>query len=546
MMRILVLISALLSFQTTLFAQQYNFVLDNFQYNLIDKSMNALGNNQHTAVKPWRMEDIQKSINPDTAAGVKTGTSRFSKRWVGRKILSDNFLRLDSNDYQISVDPLFSFDIGKDQLTGNKTYVNSRGLQLYGNIGKHVSFYTSFWENQGRMVNYVDSFIQKNNVVPGQGRVKPFGDKGWDYSMATGYVSYSPSKYFNLQFGNDKLFIGDGYRSLFLSDNAYNYPYFKISTTFWKIRYTNLFVSYQNIGNASNSGLGGYLQKFATYHHLSYNATKWLNVGLFESIVWQGGDTSGTRRGFDVNYLNPIIFYRPVEFSRGSPDNVLIGLNFKALILKKYQLYGQIILDEFSMNEVKAGNGWWANKQGVQVGWKFYDFLGIRNLTWQNELNYVRPYTYGHFTADQSYTHYAQSLAHPLGANFIENVQFLRYRYKRLGLQAKMNFIQYGADTTNAAGISSNVGQNIFVGTAEIGSGPTMVPNIYGNAVLQGLKNTVKIAELTASWLINTRTNMRLELTVSRRMQENNRISQNTNWVFFSFKTALPNRYYDF
>lgn len=532
--------------QVTISAQQYNFVLDNFQYNLIDKSMNTQGNNQHTAVKPWRMEDIRNSINPDTSAGVKLGTNRFSKRWIGRKILSDNFLRLDSNDYQITVDPLFSFDIGKDQLTGNTTYQNSRGLQLHGNIGKRLSFSTNFWENQGRMVNYVDSFIRKNNVVPGQGRVKPFGGNAWDYSMATGYVSYSPSKYFNLQFGNDKLFIGDGYRSLFLSDNAYNHPYFKISTTFWKIRYTNLFVSYQNIGNASNSGLGGYLQKFATYHHLSLNATKWLNVGLFESIVWQGGDTSGTRRGFDVNYLNPIIFYRPVEFSRGSPDNVLIGLNFKALFLKKYQLYGQIILDEFSMKEVKAGNGWWANKQGIQIGWKFYDFLGIRNLIWQNELNYVRPYTYGHFTADQSYTHYAQALAHPLGANFIENVQFLRYRYKRLGVHVKMNFIQYGADTLNAAGLSSNFGQNIFVGTAEIGSGPTMVPNIYGNRILQGLKNTITIAEFTASWLLNTRTNMRVEVTLSRRMQENSRIIQNTNWVFFSFKTTLPNRYYDF
>ena len=76
MMRILVLLTALLSFQTTLFAQQYNLVLDNFQYNLIDKSMNALGSNQHTAVKPWRMEDIRKSINPDTAAGVKPETSR--------------------------------------------------------------------------------------------------------------------------------------------------------------------------------------------------------------------------------------------------------------------------------------------------------------------------------------------------------------------------------------------------------------------------------------------------------------------------------------
>jgi len=541
-------ISALLFLFTSLSvsAQQYNYVLDNFQYNLIDKAMHATGSNQHTAVKPWRMEDIRKVINPDTAAGVMPGTSRFSKRWIGRKLLSDNFFRLDSNDYQLAIDPLFSFDIGKDQLTGNTTYQNSRGIQLFGNIGKKVSFYTSFWENQGRMVNYVDSFILKNNVVPGQGRVKQFGSNAWDYSMATGYVSYSPSKYFNFQFGNDKLFIGDGYRSLFLSDNAYNNPYLRISTTFWKLRYTNLFVSYQNIGNASNSGVGGYLQKFATYHHLSLNATKWLNIGLFESIIWQGGDTTGARRGFDVNYLNPIIFYRPVEFSRGSPDNVLIGLNFKAMILKKYQLYGQLLLDEFSLREVRAGNGWWANKQAVQLGWKFFDFLGIRNLTWQNELNFVRPYTYGHFTAEQSVTHYAQPLAHPLGANFVENVQFLRYRYKRWGIQAKVLLAQYGADTLMANGQMSNLGQNIFAGTAEIGSGPTMVPSIYGNNVLQGLKNTVLFTDLTASWLVNTRTNMRLELTFSRRTQENERISRNTNWIFFSFKTALPNRYYDF
>lgn len=530
----------------TLNAQQYNFVLDNYQYNLIDKAMNATGANQHTAVKPWRMEDIRKEINPDTAAGIKARSSRFSQRWIGRKLLNDNLFRLDSHDYQLAVDPLFSFDVGKDQYTGKTTYQNSRGIQVFGNLGKKVSFYTSFWENQGRMVNYVDSFITKNNVVPGFGRVKPFGSGAWDYSMATGYVSYSPSKYFNFQFGNDKLFIGDGYRSLFLSDNAYNYPYFRVSTTFWKLRYTNLFVSYQNIGNASNSGVGGYLQKFATYHHLSLNATKWLNVGLFESIVWQGGDTTGARRGFDVNYLNPIIFYRPVEFSRGSPDNVLIGLNLKAMILKKYQLYGQLLLDEFSLKEVKAGNGWWANKQGAQIGWKFFDFLGIRNLTWQNELNWVRPYTYGHFTGEQSYTHFAQPLAHPLGANFVENVQFLRYRYKRLGLQAKILYAQYGADTTNAAGLSSNYGQNIFVGTAEIGSGPTMVPSIYGNSVLQGFKNTVLFTDLTASWLINTRTNMRVELTFSRRTQENAKITQSTNWVFFSFKTTMPNRYYDF
>lgn len=525
-----------------LHAQQYNLVMDRFAYDLIDPAMSRSAS--HTAFKPYRMADVLAVIDPDTAAGVP---QRNPKTWAGRALWTNHTLGLDSTEFQLYADPLFAFQAGQDLQTNNTTYLNSRGLQIIGNFGNKVSFYTSFWENQGSFVSYADSFITKNNVAPGWGRVKPFGSNAWDFAIATGYISYSPNRIFNFQFGNDKQFIGDGYRSLLLSDNAFNFPYFKISTTFWKIRYTNLFSSYQNIGNASNSGIGGYLQKFSTIHHLSINATKWLNVGLFESIVWQGGDTTGARRGFDVNYLNPIIFYRPVEFSRGSPDNVLIGLNLKAMILKKYMLYGQLLLDEFSLQEVRAGNGWWANKQGFQLGWKFFDFAGIKNLTWQNEINVVRPYTYGHFTAAQSYTHYAQPLAHPLGANFIENVQFLRYRYKRWGVEAKFLYAVYGADTLSAAGVMSNVGQNIFVGTAETGQGPTMVPSIYGNTIAQGLRNTILFTDLTVSWLINMKTNMRIEAGVSNRIRTNNQDGTlTTPWFFFGIKTTMPNRYTDF
>lgn len=527
-------------------AQEYNLFFDRYLYNLTDEALNQKGSVMHTSVKPFRMAEVRQIINPDTVTGAKIPDRKFYRSLVGRKVFTENLFKLETEDVQLYLDPLFSFDAGQDRFLNRNTWTNSRGLQVQGNIGKKVSFYSSFWENQAVMVNYVDSFVQKNNVIPGQGRVKPFGNGGYDYAFATGYVSYTPSKFFNFQFGNDKNFIGDGYRSLLLSDNALNYPYFKISSTFWKIKYTNLFMSWQNIGNASNSGVGGYLQKFSTMHHLSYNATPWLNVGLFESIVWQGGDTTGARRGFDPNYLNPIIFYRPVEFSRGSPDNVLIGFNFKALILKKYQLYGQVVIDEFSLNEVRAGDGWWANKQGFQLGWKFYRFLGIKNLTWQNELNVVRPYTYGHFTGEQSYTHFAQPMAHPLGANFIENVQFLRWQYKRFGVEAKFILAKYGADSLKTNGQFSNYGQNIFQGTAEIVGGPTEVPSIYGNNLLQGVEQTVMYTDLNLSYLINQRTGMRIELCLSRRTQNNFAGARNTTWAFFTFRTNLPNRYYDF
>ena len=47
--------------------------------------------------------------------------------------------------------------------------------------------------------------------------------------MSSGYISYSPIKEFNIQFGQGKHFIGDGYRSMLLSDNSFNYPYLSIS-----------------------------------------------------------------------------------------------------------------------------------------------------------------------------------------------------------------------------------------------------------------------------------------------------------------------------
>jgi hypothetical protein len=529
------------------FGQHYNLVNDRFVNQQIESAIHLSESGMHTAFKPWRVSEVNKVIHhPDSAWNVNLPNKKFYSSRVGKKIFSEHLLQIDNKDYSLYLDPLFGFSGGKDQFTGRNTYDNSRGIQVMGSIGKSVSFYTSFWENQSVFVNYVDSFVQKNNVVPGQGRVKPFGDRGFDYAYAAGYVSIQPSKFFNLQFGNDKQFIGDGYRSLLLSDNAFNYPFAKITTNFWKLQYTNLFLAWQNIGNASNSGVGGYKQKFGTIHHLSFNVMQGLNIGLFEGIVWQGGDTTGMRRGFDPNYLNPIIFYRPVEFSRGSPDNVLIGLNIRAKLFKKYMFYGQILLDEFSLKEVKARSGWWANKQAFQIGYSFFNLFGIKNLNWQNELNVVRPYTYGHFTGEQSYTHYAQPLAHPLGANFIENVQFLRYRYRRFGIEAKVLMAQYGADSLKANGSFSNYGQNIFQGTAEIVGGPTEVPSIYGNTILQGVKNTLVFTDLNVSYLINPKTGLRISLNLSRRSQRTIFETRNTIWGFVTLSTLLPNRYYDF
>ena len=80
-------------------------------------------------------------------------------------------------------------------------------------------------------------------------------------------------------------------------------------------------------------------------HYLSINLGRRWNIGFFEGIVWADSANSS---GFDINFLNPIIFYRPIEFARGSDaSNALLGFSTSYLIKDRWQLYMQFMLDEF-------------------------------------------------------------------------------------------------------------------------------------------------------------------------------------------------------
>ena len=108
-----------------------------------------------------------------------------------------------------------------------------------------------------------------------------------------------------------------------------------MSTKVGNFEYTNLFC--EGIENYDvNSGDDILPKRYAAYHHLSYNARPWLNLGFFEGVIF------ARTYGYELKYLNPIIFYRAVEQGLGSPDNSTIGVDGKINALKCLQFYGQI------------------------------------------------------------------------------------------------------------------------------------------------------------------------------------------------------------
>ena len=352
-----------------------------------------------------------------------------------------SLLEVNEKDFYLVVNPVFNFNIGKESDADKNTFVNSKGATFRGLIAKKIGFDFFVTDNQERGPVQFQQFVNQHQAVPGEAFYKTFKTTGVDYFDARGSVNANVTKYINVQFGYDKNFIGDGYRSLFLSDFSAPNLFLKLNTRIWKLNYTNLYSElFPTKKRAINNEV--LARKYAAMHHLSINATKWLNVGLFEGVVF------GRANHFDFSYLIPVIFLRSIEGNNGSPDNANIGIDLKANIAKKVQLYGQVLIDELNIKELRKDKHWWGNKIGLQLGGKYIDVFNIPNLDLQLEYNRIRPFTYSHFDSVGSYTHYNQPLAHPLGANVGEFISIVSYQpLPKLYVTAKVIYYKQGLDS---------------------------------------------------------------------------------------------------
>lgn len=307
-------------------------------------------------------------------------------------------------------------------------FQNSRGFTFRGSIDGKIGFYSYITENQMRFPRYYSDFIRSRSAIPGYGFHKGFGKDGYDFFNARAYITFRPVKPIQVLFGHDKLFVGNGYRSLVWSDHAKEHLMLRVHTHIGRMHYHNVFSELNDLDYLSGSG-DGVQKKYSAFHYLGLDLIPGkLNLGFFEQIIFQRLDSNGVSRGFDPNYLNPVIFYRAIEHGLNSSDNALLGMDFKWNFLNRFSLYGQVVLDEFVKKEMFRRTGWWGNKWALQTGVKWINVLNVPQLDLQLEANWVRPYTYSHSSDGLTATHYNQALAHPLGANFREQLVVVRYQ----------------------------------------------------------------------------------------------------------------------
>jgi hypothetical protein len=440
-----------------------------------------------------------------------------------------NFYEVNTKDFFLAVNPVLQFYLGKENNNDEQIFLNTRGVTLRGNIASKIGFAAYITDNQERDPLYVQQWVTDRKAVPGAGFYKSFKTTGYDYIDARGYFTLNALKCIDIQFGYDKNFIGNGYRSLFLSDFSAPYLFLKLNTRIWKFNYQNLFMELQTQGQLPGDKL--IPKKYAAMHHLDLGITKWLNVGFFEGIIF------GRKDHFEFGYLNPVIFYRSLEQQNGSFDNAVIGLDAKANLAHRLQLYGQLLLDEFNLQEVRKHPDWWGNKFAYQLGAKYIDAFNIKNLDIQFESNRVRPFTYSHGDSVSNYTHYNQPLAHPLGANFQELIGIVRYQpAPKWFLQAKAIYYMQGKDTAN-----QSFGSNIFL--------PYLPPyrvQEFGFEVGSAVRGKTALASLLLSY--EWKPNFFIELNAVVRKESATIISaaKNTSVIYFGIRWNMHRREFDF
>jgi hypothetical protein len=421
-----------------------------------------------------------------------------------------------SEKFRIYLNPLLNIGVGYERddvgaKNQSRPFItNGRGASLRGSILRKIGFYTEFTDNQSSFPSFVNRVYTLTGALPGESYLKPILSgpfkNGYDFFSVRGYITYSPIKYLRFKFGRDRIFWGNGYQSLFISDHSTDQLMFSATLRIWKIDYIIHFGEFIDFIPNKPDAYGTYPRKYGAFHMLTFRPIKQISISIFESTIYATQLANGNKRGLELQYFNPLIFYRSIEAAIGSPDNSMIGLMFKANVWRRFQFYGQFLIDDLNISELRRNNGWFGQKLAFQLGFKYINMFGIETLDMEVETNRINPYTYAHYNPSSAYTNYNQNLAHAAGANLQDLNITLRYMpVNRLHLLFRYTYLAQGRDpATPANGIPFDYGSNPLLSDAARNNGRSN-PS-YGNFVGQGVAyrlHSVNVRATYQIWYLN-------------------------------------------
>ena len=526
-----VLLSLLLLWSVNIFEPvEAQSVYQPYSYQFYQKfsaDLYSIHTNIHSTIKPYFADDSLLKRTYDSLMEISLAPMQKSR------LFSGHLAEVKSKGYTIYADLLPDLQAGYDFNANKSNWLTTLGYQVGGTIGNKFYFYVAGYNSSAQFPGYINTYVNTIGVVPGQTPVDNKGGSITNWSYYTGLVSYTPIKYVNFTAGQDKNFIGDGYRSMLLSDYASPYPFAKMTFTLGNVKYIAMLTRFEDQLSPKIPGSTDNRVKWGYFHYLDWSISNRVSLGFFDSVVSADADSVGHKRGIDYSYLNPFIFLRPIEASHGSPDKADLGLTAKWKFADKNILYGQFALTEFQSKDFFSNDGSVRNKYGYQLGVRGADIFKVKGLNYLFEYNAAKPYTYTETESFRNYSQLGEPLAHPFGANFREWLTIWNYSIGRFDLQGQLNYAFYGLDINGL-----DYGKNIFQSYLNAAK---QLNNYTG----QGLRTNLYYAEGKVAYILNPKYNLRLELGAVYRDEVNTVFESRTPMITFGLRSSFRNFYSD-
>jgi hypothetical protein len=473
-------------------------------------------------------------------------TTKNRSTWFGRKLFDEHFFQNVSDEYFVSIDPIVNLSAGRDRRDINQAsyFQNTRGIRVTGGIGRYFGFYSTLQENQARFVDYKSAyikwrgeyyptssgnFVRTNGFVPGAARTKDFKTDGFDFAFVTGGIIIQAARDFTISLGNGPMFVGAGYRSLFLSDHSNMAPSLRFSIKLHdKLHAEIIYAQHLNLVRTQLINVGTeafYQKKGFTAKYITYTPVKQFQISLFEGTSWQRWTDTEALRAHSLIF-NPLPLINPAILGlKHQRSNTVLGLNAVYSPLSWLHIYSQIAIDNFK-NPTPA----------LQAGIRITEPFGINNLHAILEANIVPETFYQHDNSRLNYIHNNTALAHPMGAGFNEILGRLNYEFRRIGFSLSGNLYQTIYYT-----------QSNFYGTPLLAVAKPPQPNPSGGPPVPPVESVIALGQIDFYYRFNRKNNLQIFASaLYRDARARGGFQDQTLFFNFGIRTLLSNQYFDF
>ncbi len=314
------------------------------------------------------------------------------------------------------------------QADGTILHTLSSGIMTYGYLGNNVGAYFYYHDTHDGG-SYISTLGPQSplrplsplpSVVPSSSTTTTNGTAtAYDYDVFNaqvnvdlGLVTLSGEQMQNVWGGGEA-------GNIILSTKAPAYPQLKLHARLGKDidftyihgwLYSGVIDSSQTYNTQYFGKRPTYLNKYIAANMLEFTPWNGVNIAVGESEIY-----GGPGRNPELLYLLPIMLFKSAEHYLDNQDNSQIFFNFKFNVVKNFDFYLPVFLDEFSTTTFLSPSQN-RNQLGFTLGGNAYD-LFYHDTKINVEYTRVNPWVYNHEYAEDTYQNHGVNLGDWIGQN---------------------------------------------------------------------------------------------------------------------------------